>query len=167
MSTQTITITDNRTGKSYTIPVEHGAIKANDLRQIKLAEDDPGLCTYDPGFMNTAACKSRICYIDGKQGRFGDQWLGGESDNADLSIFAAKRTKDGAVTVAVVNKNLNGPCTLTLDLAKIKGKMRVWRFDQDTGVNVVEVADQAGAVDGAAKLTLPAASASMVVSVPE
>ncbi|HUQ93222.1 MAG TPA: citrate synthase [Bryobacteraceae bacterium] len=68
MSTQTITITDNRTGKSYTLPIEHGSIKATDLRQIKEVEDDSGLCTYDPGFMNTAACKSRICYIDGDKG---------------------------------------------------------------------------------------------------
>src|SRR5262249_43043086 len=65
---QTITITDNRTGKSYTLPVEHGAIKATDLRQIKTNDEDPGLCTYDPGFMNTAACKSRITYIDGDKG---------------------------------------------------------------------------------------------------
>jgi citrate synthase len=68
MADQTITITDNRTGKSYTLPVEHGSIKATDLRQVKTAEDDPGLCTYDPGFMNTAACKSRITYIDGDKG---------------------------------------------------------------------------------------------------
>ncbi len=68
MATETITITDNRTGKSYTLPIEHGAIKATDLRQIKAGEEDPGLATYDPGFMNTAACKSRICYIDGDKG---------------------------------------------------------------------------------------------------
>ncbi|MBI4907027.1 MAG: citrate synthase [Acidobacteria bacterium] len=68
MPDQTITITDNRTGKSYTLPVEHGAIRATDLRQIKTQDDDQGLCTYDPGFMNTAACKSRITYIDGDKG---------------------------------------------------------------------------------------------------
>jgi citrate synthase len=69
MSNQTLTVTDNRTGQTYTLPIENGAIKATDLRQIRLAEaDDPGLCTYDPGFMNTAACKSRITYIDGDQG---------------------------------------------------------------------------------------------------
>ena len=100
---------------------------------------------------------------DGKQGRFGDQWLECESDNPDLSIFAAKRSKDGAFTVAAVNKNLNAPCTATLNLGKLKGTMRVWRFDQDTGDKVVEIADQAGAVDGAVKLTLPAASATMLV----
>lgn len=68
MPDQTITITDNRTGKTYTLPVEHGAIRSTDLRQIKTSDDDAGLCTYDPGFMNTAACKSRITYIDGDKG---------------------------------------------------------------------------------------------------
>jgi len=68
MADQNLTITDNRTGKTYTIGVENGAIKATDLRQIKLDGDDQGLCTYDPGFMNTAACKSRITYIDGDKG---------------------------------------------------------------------------------------------------
>jgi Glycoside hydrolase family 44 len=104
---------------------------------------------------------------DGKQGRFGDRWLDGESDNPDLSICAARRTKDGAVTAALVNKDLNRPCVLKLDLGKLPGKMRLWRFDQDTGDKVIEVADQAGAVDGTLKLTLPAASASMLVIAPE
>ena len=63
-----ITITDNRTGKSYEIPIEYGAIKATDLKQIRTDEEDPGLMTYDPGFMNTASCKSRITYIDGDKG---------------------------------------------------------------------------------------------------
>src|SRR5262249_33706723 len=56
------------TGKTYELPIEHGAIKATDLRQIKTADDDGGICTYDPGFMNTAACKSTICFIDGDKG---------------------------------------------------------------------------------------------------
>src|SRR5215213_8430807 len=64
----TLTITDNRTGKQYEIPVTDGAIRATDLRQIKLAADDGGLATYDPAFMNTAACRSRITYIDGDNG---------------------------------------------------------------------------------------------------
>jgi citrate synthase len=63
-----ITVTDHRTGKSYEIPIENGAIKAIDLRQIRAGDDDPGLMTYDPGFMNTASCKSRITYIDGDKG---------------------------------------------------------------------------------------------------
>jgi citrate synthase len=63
-----LTITDNRTGKSYEIPIHNGAIKANDLRQIRADENDSGLCTYDPGFLNTASCQSRITYIDGDKG---------------------------------------------------------------------------------------------------
>ena len=64
----TLTVTDNRTGKSYEIPITEGAIRATDLKQIKSGGDDGGLYTYDPAFMNTAACKSRITYIDGDQG---------------------------------------------------------------------------------------------------
>jgi citrate synthase len=68
MSKDTLTITDNRTGKSYEVPIEHGTIRALDLRQIKAGPDDFGLMTYDPGFTNTAACKSRITFIDGDKG---------------------------------------------------------------------------------------------------
>ena len=64
----TLTITDNRTGKQYEIPIKDGAIRAIDLRQIKTGEDDFGLMTYDPAFMNTAACRSAITYIDGDKG---------------------------------------------------------------------------------------------------
>ena len=68
MSTNTFTITDNRTGKSYEIPVEHDTINAMDLRQIRVNEDDFGLMSYDPGFKNTASTKSTITYIDGAKG---------------------------------------------------------------------------------------------------
>jgi citrate synthase len=68
MAKDTLTITDNRTGKQYEIPVEHGAIRAMDLRQIKTHPEDFGLMTYDPAFTNTASCKSRITYIDGDKG---------------------------------------------------------------------------------------------------
>jgi len=67
MASDTLTIIDNRTGKKYDIPVQNGAIKATDLFQIKVSEDD-GLVSYDPGFMNTASCQSRITYIDGDKG---------------------------------------------------------------------------------------------------
>ncbi|MFN8107665.1 MAG: citrate synthase [Nocardioidaceae bacterium] len=63
-----LTITDNRTGKSYELAVTNGAIKASDLLQIKTIDDEPGLTTYDPGFVNTASCKSAITYIDGEHG---------------------------------------------------------------------------------------------------
>jgi citrate synthase len=68
MANETLTITDNRTGKSYELPIADGTIKATDLRQIKVSEDDFGLMTYDPAFMNTASCKSRITFIDGDKG---------------------------------------------------------------------------------------------------
>ena len=68
MSNDTLTITDNRTGKKYDVQIEHGTIKAMDLRQIKTSDDDFGLMTYDPAFMNTASCKSRITFIDGDKG---------------------------------------------------------------------------------------------------
>jgi citrate synthase len=68
MGANTLTITDNRTGKQYEIPIEHDTIKAIDLRQIKTSDEDFGLMTYDPGFTNTASCKSRITLIDGDIG---------------------------------------------------------------------------------------------------
>ncbi len=68
MSADTLKIIDNRNGKQYEIPVQDGAIRAIDLRQIKISEDDFGLLVYDPAFMNTAACKSSITFIDGEKG---------------------------------------------------------------------------------------------------
>src|SRR5947209_8535184 len=65
---ETLTITDNRTGKRYEVPIHDGAIKATDLRQVKVTADEFGMMTYDPAFMNTAACKSRITFIDGDNG---------------------------------------------------------------------------------------------------
>jgi citrate synthase len=64
----TLSVTDNRTGKAYDIPIKDGTIKATDLRQIKTDAEDFGLMTYDPAFMNTASCKSAITYIDGDRG---------------------------------------------------------------------------------------------------
>lgn len=68
MTRDTLTLIDNRTGKQYEFPIQDGTIRALDLRQIKTAEDDFGLMTYDPAFLNTAACKSRVTYIDGDKG---------------------------------------------------------------------------------------------------
>jgi citrate synthase len=63
-----LTITDNRTGRTYEVPVSEGTVRATDLRQIKVSDDDFGLMTYDPAFMNTAACRSAITFIDGDRG---------------------------------------------------------------------------------------------------
>ena len=67
-SRNSLTITDNRTGKTTEFPIENGSINTMDLRHIKLSDDDFGLLGYDPGFLNTASCKSRITYIDGDKG---------------------------------------------------------------------------------------------------
>jgi citrate synthase len=68
MSKDSLSITDNRTGRTYEVPISDGTIKALDLRQIKAADGDFGLMTYDPAFTNTASCKSRITFIDGDRG---------------------------------------------------------------------------------------------------
>ncbi len=68
MAKETLTITDNRTGKAYELPIAEGTIRAVDLRQIRTSEEDFGLMTYDPAFMNTAACRSAVTYIDGDRG---------------------------------------------------------------------------------------------------
>ncbi len=63
-----VLIIDSRTGKEYPVPISNGTIRATDLRQIKIKDDDPGLMSYDPAFMNTASCQSTITYIDGDKG---------------------------------------------------------------------------------------------------
>ncbi|MEE9252439.1 MAG: citrate synthase [Thermodesulfobacteriota bacterium] len=68
MAKDTLTITDNRTGRTYEIPVENDTIRATDLRQIRVNEGDFGMMSYDPSFSNTAACKSSITFIDGEKG---------------------------------------------------------------------------------------------------
>jgi len=68
MATDTLSITDNRTGAAYEIPIEEGAIRAPELRKIRVGEDDFGLMSYDPAFLNTASCRSAITYIDGDVG---------------------------------------------------------------------------------------------------
>ena len=66
MSKNTLTITDNRTGKTYEVPITDDTIRAKDLRQIKVNEDDFGMMSYDPAYGNTAACRSSITYIEGE-----------------------------------------------------------------------------------------------------
>jgi citrate synthase len=64
----TLSVTDNRTGKQYEIPIEDNTIRATELRKIKTHDDDFGLMTYDPAYMATASCRSAITYIDGDKG---------------------------------------------------------------------------------------------------
>jgi len=68
MPSETLTVTDNRTGRSYEVPIEDGTVRAMDFRQIKSTEGDFGLMVYDPAFTNTASCRSAITYIDGDRG---------------------------------------------------------------------------------------------------
>jgi citrate synthase len=65
---ETLTVTDNRTGQQYEIPIADGTVRAMDFRQIKTSDDDFGLMTYDPAFTNTASCRSAITYLDGEAG---------------------------------------------------------------------------------------------------
>src|SRR5881398_3795259 len=67
MASSTLTVIDNRTGKRYELPIEHGTIRAADLAQIRVA-GEPGLVSYDPALINTATCKSKVSYIDGERG---------------------------------------------------------------------------------------------------
>lgn len=68
MSKDTLSVTDNRTGKTYELPITNDTIKATDLRQIKVKDEDFGMMSYDPAFGNTASCTSRITFIDGEKG---------------------------------------------------------------------------------------------------
>ena len=67
-TTGMLQVTDSRTGRSYELPITNGAIRAIDLRQIKVSDDDFGLLSYDPAFLNTASCRSAITFIDGEKG---------------------------------------------------------------------------------------------------
>jgi citrate synthase len=64
----TLSVTDNRTGRSYEIEITDGTVRSTDFRQIKVDDDDFGLMTYDPAYMNTASCRSEITYLDGENG---------------------------------------------------------------------------------------------------
>ncbi len=68
MASDSLTVTDNRTGKTYELPISDGTVRGMDLRQIKVSEDDFGLMSYDPAFTNTASCRSSVTYIDGAAG---------------------------------------------------------------------------------------------------
>ena len=68
MESNTLTITDNRTGCTYTLPIQDGTVRSMDMRQIRTGDEDFGLMMYDPAFMNTASCRSSITFIDGDRG---------------------------------------------------------------------------------------------------
>src|ERR1700752_3224619 len=64
----TLSVTDNRTGQTYEIPIQDGTIRATELRKIKVDAEDFGIMTYDPAYMNTASCRSAVTFIDGDKG---------------------------------------------------------------------------------------------------
>ena len=68
MGENSLTVTDNRTGQTYELPINDGAVRAMDFRQIKVSDDDFGMMVYDPAFTNTASCRSEITNIDGEKG---------------------------------------------------------------------------------------------------
>ena len=68
MPSNTLSVTDDRTGRTYTFPIEDGTVRSADFRRIKTGDDDFGLMIYDPAFMNTASCRSSITFIDGDRG---------------------------------------------------------------------------------------------------
>ncbi|MGB8261471.1 MAG: citrate synthase [Terracidiphilus sp.] len=68
MPQNTLTVTDDRTGRIFTLPIEGGTVRAMDFRQIRTSEDDFGMMLYDPAFMNTASCRSAVTFIDGDRG---------------------------------------------------------------------------------------------------
>jgi len=68
MSKDSLSVTDNRTGATYELPITDGTIRAIDFRQMRASDDDFGLMTYDPAFTNTACCRSAVTYIDGDRG---------------------------------------------------------------------------------------------------
>jgi citrate synthase len=68
LSANSLTVRDNRTGQEYDVPIADGTIRAADIGQIRVSENEPGLAVYDPGFVNTASCKSSVTYIDGDRG---------------------------------------------------------------------------------------------------
>jgi citrate synthase len=68
MASNTLTITDNRTDRTYTLPIQDGTVRSMDFRQIRTGDEDFGIMMYDPAFMNTASCRSNITYLDGERG---------------------------------------------------------------------------------------------------
>src|SRR5919201_4034829 len=64
----TLSVTDSRTGRTYEVEIVDGTVRSTDFRQIKVSDDDFGLMTYDPAYMNTASCRSAITYLDGEKG---------------------------------------------------------------------------------------------------
>lgn len=103
---------------------------------------------------------------DGRQGRFGDKALAASSNQADLAVFAARRTADGALTVVLINKNLHGACAAQIHLETARGALHGWQFDQASEGKIVAIEKLPARSAGVLKLALPAASATLLVVTP-
>ncbi|MCS6896824.1 MAG: glycoside hydrolase family 44 protein, partial [Nitrospira sp.] len=99
---------------------------------------------------------------DRRGGRFGNRYLPAESNHPDLAVYAARRLHDQATTVVLINKNLGGECSVTMECPGLKGNLRVWRFDQQTLAGVMPVDPAVNHVDGRMTIILPAASATLI-----
>ena len=127
----TLTIVDNRTGKKYELPIEDGTIKAMDLRQIKASDEDFGLMTYDPAFMNTANCKSSITFIDGDKGilryrGYPIEQLAEDSDHLETSYLILNGELPTSSQQAVFNNNITMHTMLHENVKKF---MEGFRYD--------------------------------------
>jgi citrate synthase len=127
----TLTIVDNRTGKKYELPVQDGTIRAMDLRQIKVSEDDFGLMTYDPAFMNTANCRSSITFIDGDKGilryrGYPIEQLAEDSDHMEVAYLLL----NGELPTATQQAQFTGQITMhTMLHENVKKFMEGFRYD--------------------------------------
>jgi Glycoside hydrolase family 44 len=99
---------------------------------------------------------------DEKGSRFGTIHVPASSTQDAVAVHAAKRVRDGAMTVVLINKSLGGDCQYELDLPGLTGTPRLFRFDQETGDRIAEVPLDAAAIDGRIRLKLPAASATLL-----
>ena len=127
----TLTIVDNRTGKKYELPIEDGTIKAMDLRQIKASDEDFGLMTYDPAFMNTANCRSSITFIDGDKGilryrGYPIEQLADDSDHLETSYLILNGELPTSSQQTVFNNNITMHTMLHENVKKF---MEGFRYD--------------------------------------
>jgi len=103
---------------------------------------------------------------DGKASRFGDLSLAANSNQSDLAVHAARRTADQALTIVLINKNLEAACNAEIDLETTRGKLQGWRFDSESEGKIVAVEKLPANAGGLLKLALPAASATILVVTP-
>jgi citrate synthase len=131
MSENTLSVVDNRTGAEYTIPIAEGAIRATDLQQIKLSEEDIGLTSYDPSYGNTANCRSEVCYIDGDKGilryrGYPIEQLARESSFLETAYLIIYGELPNQVQLDEWTNNIT---THTMLHENIKGLMESFRYD--------------------------------------